>query len=233
MVKLLTFSIIILSTTITIAQKIGHDTLFSISPKVFISTSKETESDSHYILALDYDATFYCNNIYTYTKNNIHYCHAHYSEDIKIDQEKYQKKIQQGVSIEKADSFILYKLTRFATHYHRNDLYYSWGVYDKLSKFDKLQGKYHYIDYQTAYKRKEPIYRKDYWKRDTEDSIYVYDCSIERYLLVDSVIYCFTSSLRKNCRKRNRKRSLRIVEREFKEFVRCIWVKEEEDMIDE
>jgi hypothetical protein len=231
MVKLLTLSILILSTTITIAQKIGHDTLFSISPKVFISTSKETKSDSHYILALDYDATFYCNNIYTYTKKNIHYCHAHYSEDIKIDQEAYQKKIQQGVSIEKADSSILYDLTRYAVNYHRNEVFHSWGGYEKIAKFDKLQGKYHYIDFYAAYKKRQRIYRENDWKRTTRDTIEVHDCFIERYLLVDSVIYLFTSSLRKP--HRNRKKGLRIVEREFKEFVRCIWVKEEEDIIEE
>ncbi|CAA6817041.1 MAG: Unknown protein, partial [uncultured Sulfurovum sp.] len=156
---------------------------------------------------------------------------AHYYEDSNEYHEKYQKKIQQGISIEKADSFILYKLTRYAGSYHKNDFFYSWGVYDKLAKFDKLQGKYHYIDYHTAYKKRQPIYRKDYWKRDTEDSIYVYDCSIERYLLVDSVIYLFTSRLREP--HRNRKRGLRILEREFKQFVRCIWVKEEEELLEE
>jgi hypothetical protein len=76
MVKLLTLSILILYATITIAQKIGHDTLFQISPKVFTYTSKETKSDSDYVLAINYDAVFHYNNIYTYTKNNIHYCHA-------------------------------------------------------------------------------------------------------------------------------------------------------------
>jgi hypothetical protein len=50
---------------------------------------------------------------------------------------------------------------------------------------------------------------------------------------VDSVIYRFASHLRKDYRKKNRKRSLRIVEREFKQFVRCIWVKEEEDVLEE
>ncbi|MBL4650712.1 MAG: hypothetical protein JKY03_13355, partial [Aureispira sp.] len=91
--------------------------------------------------------------------------------------------------------------------------------------------KYHYIDYHTAYKKRQRIYRENDWKRTTKDSIDVYDCSIERYLLVDSVIYLFTSYLLKP--HRNRKRGLRILEREFKEFVRCIWVREEEDMIEE
>ena len=231
MTDLLILFIFILSTTRTIAQKIGHDTLFSISPKVFIYTSKETKSDSSYELALDYDAVFHYNHIYVKTKKNKNYCHAYYSRSTKRDQDKYQKKIQQGISIEKADSFILYRLIWFAGNYHGDDFFYSWGVYDKLAKFDKLQGKYHYIDYHTAYKKRQPIYRKDYWKRDTEDSIYVYDCSIERYLLVDSVIYLFTSTLREP--HRNRKRGLRILEREFKQFVRCIWVKEEEELLEE
>ncbi|CAA6817046.1 MAG: Unknown protein, partial [uncultured Sulfurovum sp.] len=152
MTNLLILSIFILSTTITIAQKISHDTLFSISPKVFIYTSKETKSDSSYELALDYDAVFHYNHIYVKTKKNKNYCHAYYSEDIKIVQEKYQKKIQQGISIEKADSFILYKLTQYASHYHRGDFFTSWGGYEEIEKFDKLQGKYHYIDFYAAYK---------------------------------------------------------------------------------
>jgi hypothetical protein len=213
------------------AQNSYKDTLWEVSPKLFIYTNKAMKSNPRHSLAISSNGKFSFNNLSIKYQKIFNYCRAHYSEDIKRVQEKYQKKIQQGISIEKADSFILYKLTRYAGSYHKNDFFYSWGVYDKLAKFDKLQGKYHYIDYHTAYKKRQPIYRKDYWKRDTEDSIYVYDCSIERYLLVDSVIYLFTSTLREP--HRNRKRGLRILEREFKQFVRCIWVKEEEELLEE
>ena len=233
MIKKLIIYIILFSPLIINAQKITYDTLWNISPKVFFYGPKDIESSSYHNFYMDSNIKFefYSNYLFFKRKQVRHSSIAHYYEEIKEYHDEYQKKIQQGISIEKADSSIFYRLIRYAGSYHTDDFFNSRGIYDKLSKFDKLQGKYHYIDYQTAYKKKIPIYRKNDWRRDKEDSIIVYDCSIERYLLVDSVIYLFSSTILE--RPRNRKKGLRIVEREFKKFVPCIWVKEDETVLPE
>ncbi|CAA6806120.1 MAG: Unknown protein [uncultured Sulfurovum sp.] len=232
MIKALLLFILFIFPLIINAQKITYDTLWSISPKVFFYGPKDIESSSYHNFYIDSNIKFefYSNYLFFKRKQVRHSSIAHYYEDSNEYHEKYQKKIQQGISIEKADSFILYKLTQYASHYHRGDFFTSWGGYEEIEKFDKLQGKYHYIDFYAAYKKRQPIYRNNDWKRTTRDTIIVHDCSIERYLLVDSVIYLFTSTLREP--HRNRKRGLRILEREFKQFVRCIWVKEEEELLE-
>ena len=209
------------------------DTIWKMSPKLYIYTNKEIKSKPRYSSAIGFDAKFNYNNLSIKYKKVFNYCHAYYSEDIKEYQDEYQKKTQQGISIEKADSSILYRLTQYAGRHHTADFFSSLGGYEKIETFDKLQGKYHYMDFYAAYRKKVPLYplyRKNAWRRKKQDSIEVYDCSIERYLLVDSVIYLFTSSIIKPTR--SRKRGLRIVEREFKQFVRCIWVKEDEEVLE-
>ena len=201
-------------------------------PRVFLYGSPNIKSKPTRTIGRNYGVQimFYFNLLSNKTFNVHNDCDANYSEDIKSYAEDYQQILKSNNTKEKKDSSIIYDLHWYANNFHRGDFFNSWGVYQKVSKFDILQGKYPYIDFYTAYKKKKRIYRKNDWNRTTHDSIYLYDCSIERYLLVDSVIYLFTSSLLKP--HRNRKRGLKIVEREFKQFVRCIWVKEEEDLIE-
>lgn len=211
-------------------QDMSSDTLMQISAKVFLFTPKNTKSTPRYILAINYGARFNYNELKIKTKKNTNYCYVYYDRYIKqYIMEAYQEKLQQGVPVEKADSLVFYEFLSKAGSIHTEDFFSSWGGYEDVLKFDKLQGKYHYMDFYAAYKKKKPIYRKNDWKTDRRDSAIFYKSSIERYLLVDSVIYVFTTATSKLYR--NRKKAFRIMQRDFKQFVRCICIKEEEDLI--
>lgn len=236
MKKILTLFLLLFYYLTFYGQGNCQDTLWQISPKVHLFSTSNIKSEPKRTIGRNYGIQifFYYNSI-KYKANKVdNYCRVRYSGHIKTYiADEYQKKIQQGISIEKADSSILYRLTQYAGRHHTADFFSSLGGYEKIETFDKLQGKYHYMDFYAAYRKKVPLYplyQKNAWRRKKQDSIEVYDCSIERYLLVDSVIYLFTSSIIKPIR--SRKRGLRIVEREFKQFVRCIWVKEDEEVLE-
>lgn len=221
--------------TILIAQSLEPDTIWKITDKVFIKAPKTIERNKHYYRGPNWSTYDSTTSVLTYYEPNWEDRLARisvlviYSSET-LDLMKYVQEIEQDstLSITKQCTLVALELENYHISSDRP------GSLDHIfsdfspTKFVKINNKYYFIDSKRNELEIFEYSRKILGIKFNQISRR-YQCSWERYLLVDSIVYYFIVSAHEKVKPKQWKKKSEQIKPIFYNLMNSIIIKDDDE----